>query len=326
MVEFTMSDMHEFAYHCFPRRVSGESVESAHKRGFATLESMVKHGLLLTIELVQWPELYHGNQIGATTTASQRRLSFTQLPGERLSDHRKIFGDFALEFSIANLVHIGGVPVIYFPRPQAGQIGLEGVGSNMVNRLAEVRTLLAMLKEISHALVDAPGFKLENCPPAGGAPMIASFSTEETAGIRRFLASIPSLRGVSTFDHLLGGIDGVFSLFYYTDDSKYTVPLGYYQQREWRLLNCFHNNTALSHPATIEQVEELLKINAAFFGKQMQFAQGEEIMAKHCHFYPSLNGRHILSYVRRIFVPMSYEEPVKTMFRQYDLEIPVATK
>ena len=92
------------------------------------------------------------------------------------------------------------------------------------------------------------------------------------------------------------------SLFYPTENLSYTSMLGYYRQREWRIISGHYlHGKANTELATTAQVTELIEIDREFFSREMEFADGHHQIGAKCHFMNA--GGRLLARVHRVIVP-----------------------
>lgn len=124
-------------YHAFPRRSLG-SAEDESRQGLRILEAVLKRGLIVTPELVEW----RLRQTGEPTYTAQKRICFTALGPNEFSDHARLFGSFALGFDRAALESLGATPVFYVPRhlPDGGKG--RNIGSFYIERLLQIQMFL----------------------------------------------------------------------------------------------------------------------------------------------------------------------------------------
>src|SRR5262245_8661149 len=62
-----------YFFHSFPRRKGATA-----KKGLAILESIVRSGLLLTPELIEWREIQSNGRFSEPFTVAQKRVCFTE--------------------------------------------------------------------------------------------------------------------------------------------------------------------------------------------------------------------------------------------------------
>jgi hypothetical protein len=100
----------------------------------------------------------------------------------------------------------------------------------------------------------------------------------------------------------------VSSCFYPTENEKYTEPLHYYRQREWRIVGgsfTFGGQEPMTI-ATAEQVSTLLAIDSDFFSKQLSFsnptagvgASEVDSLARRGHFFRTLGDLDVIGSAR----------------------------
>ena len=296
---------HSYLYHSFPRPADRTSAPDIPK-GLKILRSIISHGLLLTPEEIRWRNPAAKDPIKGETRAIQRRACFTEIPPERLSEHSVRFGPFAIEFEIGQLRKLGALPVLYVPTAFQSREALEGLGAELIGGLADVTRLVETLRLLSEEIGKRPtiGLTLNDSK-------VASLDIAETEGVRKLLAALPSAE-IAALGEMSAKLRTLSSCFYLVDDPRYTEELGYYLQREWRIVGGFSFQGMVITPATSEQQKELLEIDPVFFGqKRLEFfdqsdAVGkvvEDVRAPRSHFYSRLNGRHFLAYARRVLLP-----------------------
>lgn len=284
-----------FFYHNFPRR--GRNETSQIEWGLKILESIIDHGLLLVTEPVSiWKEDHSGAH---DIRMCQARISFTELSPLEIVEHSKHFGSFALEFEISMLVRLGAIPLFYIP-PPSGSNGYEGVGAAMIARLSEISNLLKRLTDIDKIICLQP-MDQELVLLVNGNYIPFGCSVRSARLLLDLL-----LYESQPFEQLSNALGAVGGFFYPTDDPRYNDVLGYYRQREWRILADFSRLGVPSCKiATNAQQESLLSFDADFFGKMIQFEIGKPPQRRvdRCWFYKELGGSHVLTLARRILVP-----------------------
>ena len=302
-------------YHSFPRRVQGPM--PAVDKGLAILRSMASMGLVLTPEQTQWTELLTDGTQSSPRTLSQKRTSFTDIGESELSDHSATFGPFTLEFGYENLRRLGGLPVFYLPLGLSEEEGFDGLGGAMLMRLGEIQLLLERLGELHDAAESAPPDEtLRVDHPNGAFTVIGAAATKTlldilTAGIQPYEVLVSNLRGLS-------------GMFYPIEDLDYTELLGYYRQREWRIIA---NMEFQGEPVTRELADDeksvLLSIDIDFFGREEDFRSGRYRIVDQCRVMPSLAGRHLLAYAERLFVPEGSRNDAEDILSDAGIEVPV---
>jgi hypothetical protein len=130
------------------------------------------------------------------------------------------------------------------------------------------------------------------------------------------------------------------SCFYPTENPKYTDPLHYYRQREWRVVAgppFIYNGEPCSRVATSQQAQMLLEIDRDFFSKRLSFFDaaaklGEKVsdtIANRCHFMQCVGDLDVVALARCLVIPddaaetsqleQLYRERGVDMIRQSDV-------
>ena len=95
-----------FFCHSFPRR-RRDTDSLAIDKGLVILSSIVRSGFLLTPEMVEWREHLDDGTQSDPIQVFQKRVCFTELAPQELSEHGNLFGAFAIEFPLENLRLLG---------------------------------------------------------------------------------------------------------------------------------------------------------------------------------------------------------------------------
>ena len=105
------------------------------------------------------------------------------------------------------------------------------------------------------------------------------------------------------FSQIQGAIQGLCSLFYFTDD-EYKEPLHYFRQREWRIIQGMNiEGTVQDRELEIWEQEAILDVDRDFFGFEVESRTGRHCRVDLCRLLPKINGKHIREYINRILVP-----------------------
>lgn len=288
-----------YFYHNFPRRYKDD--ETLHiEKGLSILASIKQSGFVLTPEITEWREPISDGSLSKPWKVVQKRCCFTELVPSDVANHSDVFGKFALEFEIPILRQLGGIPVFYLPRATNEDRGLESLASALLARIGEIQVLLNRLGELEE-LVKNTSDKNKILQIAknnhvlgpiqcsiGGAEDLISFlryDSQPVAVLRN------ALRALSGF-------------FYPSEDFRFTGPLAYYRQREWRIIaNMSKLGQDLTRDPTDEEKESLLKIDNEFFNKKLEFLTGTYPLIDQCQIFDSLDGKPIIKYVKRVIVP-----------------------
>lgn len=256
-----------YFYHSFPRKPNNRN----RALGLKILDSILKNGLLLTAEQREFPSS-EGLRKG---TFVQKRVCFTALTPNRLAHHSRTFGSFSLEFRGSAIRDFGALPAVYFSGrlPNGGL--LNDSGESLVRHLLEaygdLRRLWDLKDKGTNKQIALANAVLKKIHPSG----------------------IP-------IQKLYFALQALLNLYYPTDDKKWTGPLHYYHQREWKIIpNFAYKNTWHYKPLTEEQRTELLKINRKFFYAKINGKPRVDL----CSCFYDVGGKNIVASIRRIIVP-----------------------
>lgn len=205
----------------------------------------------------------------------QRRMCFTALARHELEAHTKSFGPFAIEFTVPNLFKCGAIPAVYLPQLTDNDADLSGAGTMILKSLDQIEKVFRDLKDDQ-------------------SPVIQKLDRE----LRMDGTNLHELRWVaSTFRNL----------FYPTgrETEMAKNPLGYYQQREWKIIENFARKdsfgnavcdvTKLAGSAPIE----LITANDWLTGR---ISDGERFIDKSL-LLSSVAGVQVTDLINRIIVP-----------------------
>lgn len=309
-----MPDRH--FYHCFPRRGGIDSTAHA----VSVLSSIVERGLLLTPERIPLRESLADGSTGPESFIFQKRLCFTELTRPELASHCEAFGPIAIEWRIHTLIEIGAIPVFYVPLRET-PFSNDGTASSMLVRLGEVQELLSRLESLQQvAARSANPAELLHITRNGTVVANTSCTVGAAQDLLHYLGT-----GIQPIGSLTAAIRFLFGYFYPTDNQKYTGLLGYYRQREWRLLaNAINRGIPITEEVSTRDIEALKRIDPQFFERELDFPTGRQTIAQQCHLMRSFRGEPVLRSASRIIVPDAMLEPVRTLLSDSKLEIEVA--
>jgi len=167
----------------------------------------------------------------------QRRICFTALSPSELPKHALVFGSFAIEYTTEVLLKLGALPAIYLPELAGGEVDLGDAGMRLLRGLGLVEHVLIRLKNSDDPIAKTIGAEL------------AEMKTD-----------LHNLRWVPTIAQ---------NLFYPAGSRKYdTGLLGYYEQREWKIIENFTRLNSEGKPVwdfvslTDDQKIELVTMNS----------------------------------------------------------------
>ena len=299
-----------YFYHSFPRRSNGEQDEI--ERGLRILMSMVKSGLLLTPEHDYWQESLSDGTLSDKKPIIQIRACFTELEESKLGDHSEYFGHFALEFAEPTFRQLGAIPVFYIPRPPIENPGLESLGAMMLCRVAEIQGLLnrlAMLEGLVNQTKDK-----SSCIKIPNQETGALEEIQMTACGAQDLISFLKQKSepISTLRNSLQGLSG---FFYPTENLCYTESLGYYRQREWRIVErMIELQKEQCRKLTNDETNDLLQLDQEFFVKEHNYKDGPARRVDKCRYIEALAGKSFMRHVNRVIVPPeAFEDAVKIL-------------
>jgi len=173
----------------------------------------------------------------------QRRVSFTELALSELAEHSTVFGPISLSFDIPKLRDAGATPVIYVPKgTEDSPLSLFATFCvNGVYHTKHVLSQLHQLKEVSNPVLTAQRLKMPVSPECE-----ITLSNNDPDGniVNQYKLPASAIRDILQyvgfnnipFDHSAAVLGFLLNLFYPTDNAHRDDQLGYYRQREWRLI------------------------------------------------------------------------------------------
>jgi hypothetical protein len=301
--------MNRFYFHSYPRQRTGELRTDQLRKAELISQSILDNGLLLTPENHEYSLRDRDSNIIDQIKVIQRRICFTELEPAALPKHSESFGPFALVYEIEVLRRFGALPVFYVPLVTDGGY-LSGLASELLAGLTDASRLVSSLVAIRRHLAGSVRLNLEYRGRS------VAFGPDQSDVIRFFIDTLlDSARtdGGATESRL----STTASCFYPTENPKYTEPLHYYRQREWRIVGGFFsfNNVPMSVPATEAQVRQLEAIDLDFFTKRMRFAEPtlgigaevEDTMARRSHFFSQLGDLNVVDLAKCLVIPTDFE-------------------
>ncbi len=303
--------MQRFLYHSFPRRRENDTL-ATFRKAETILRNITEYGLLLTPELVTWVEQEPYPGQARNFSYVQRRICLTELSRSELPKHATFFGEYAIEFDMAAARELGAIPVFYIPASTQAA-GFNAIGATMMHRLGEIRDLLASLEQVlafdDHS-GDVPLLKNER-------PVECSVRAAR-AFVRSLFEERVSPRGLGNF------LDALLGHFYPTENLEHNEPLGYYQQREWRIsgrLTKDHIPAVGDSPGELKR--KLLELDKGFFGTMIQFQGDFRSVADWSLVFREVSGRHVLTYASSVICPRERATHVKRVLSEKGLSLEV---
>lgn len=296
-------------YHSFPR---GE--DPGGTIGLATLRCFAHLGFVLAPEVIELQERLSSG-LGRTMRIGQKRICFTEIEAGELQQHAQTFGPFSIEFDIADLNTAGATPVFYYP-PAESLGGMSGVAEALILNLGDIVNLINDLAELKNFCMGRNG------PEPVTLEWANQVATTNISHLSAMLAYLEHKNG--EFRHLQAAIRGLGQLFYPTHVERYVDPLAYYRQREWRLIGDIAVNGVLTMRApTNEEIDLLLQANPRFFSREVELLNGPCRRADECRIYVHPEGRHAMSFARRVIVPRDHVNASEAILREAGVNLPV---
>jgi hypothetical protein len=306
-------------FHSFPRPKKDEPEDATLDRGLRILTLMKQAGLVLAPEIVKW----NMSALGAKDfSVLQRRASFTELHLNELGAHGRVFGPIALSFDIAKLRGAGATPVIYVPQGSA-ENPLSLIALFCVNGAYHTKYVLSQLQQLKQVTDPAmaiellkrplaPGctVKLANTDPAGN--VVAEY-TVLADDIRHVLQHV-GFNNIP-FDHSAGVLGAFLNMFYPTDNPYTNDQLGYYRQREWRLIgdNVNIKGRPISRGLSAPEVGRLEQIDPEFWARELTADGVQRRRSELALLYDPLPDWDFLDLVEEIFVPQGATDLVRAI-------------
>jgi len=238
---------------------------------------MKQVGLVLAPENVSWD--VSGFSLGSRQLdILQRRASFTELATSEIAGHSAMFGPISLSFDIGKLRAAGATPVIYVPQGIADN-PLSQIATFCVNGAQHTKYVLSRLHDLKE--LSDPGrlalrlgkpvspsceLNLQNTDAAGNVVARYNLRIADVQNLLQYIGfnSIP-------FDHSAGILGYFLNIFYPTDNLYQNDELGYYRQREWRLVasNVNIHGRPIGRSLSAAEVVQLEDIDPEFWGRQL---------------------------------------------------------
>ncbi len=286
--------MGQYFYHSFPKSNGAKKLEN-YRNGVAILELILKHGLLLTPEVLEFTE-ERINGEPRISKATQCRACFTLINQNELKQHSKIFGSFSLEFETDVLRNLGIMPVFYVPKLTGGKYGQ--IGPMAMNRIAEIQHILKTLHNLTDAIDKAPEAHDSLARHIDDKTMTYQLNTGE---LNKFIKDLPIGEDIR---ELLAFIQSFSSLFYPADNTRHDKEFSYYFQNEWRIIaNLATKDERLSTPLDNKQKEEITPMNPDFFQGILSTKRWKKSRIDMCELLNVGEGKATLDLINKIYIP-----------------------
>lgn len=304
--------------HSFPRPKSDESEDTTLERALNILALIRDVGLVLAPEALEWnlQQLVPGQKSLRTL---QRRLCLTELSAADLPSHSKVFGPLALSFDNAKLRDAGAMPVIYIPQGLSTPLSL--IGTMCVNGTHHTKYVLGQLQQLKDLSNPksaaqefgqpvAPNYTLDLQNTDASGQVVAKYSVPATQ-VQKVLQhvgfnSIP-------FDHSMGVLSVFLNMFCPTDNLHLSEPLGYYRQREWRLIagDMRVDGRPMGRELSDAEKQRLAAVDPTFWNRTLD-VDGTSVSRKDLAFvYDPVPGWHPLDLIESIHAPASAFSRIK---------------
>lgn len=304
--------------HSFSRPKPNETKDALAERVLEILGLIRDIGLILAPELIEWDLSEIGLGKGVLAVL-QRRICFTELAPANLPRHAETFGPLAIAYEIEVLRNAGAMPVMYVP--QALDSSISGLASFCVNGALHTKKVLEQLQnlqDLSDPSIAAMRYNkpvdsnytlnLQNVSPQGELVGSYSIQAEHVQQFLKFIGfnSIP-------FQHSIGILDVLLNLFCPTDNLHRNELLGYYQQREWRLIssNVHFEGHPMVRDLSSSEKERVLKTNAKFWSHTLTVEKREYRRIDLAVVYDPFQGWNALGKAQCIYTPMADEDKVR---------------
>ena len=309
-----------FFFHTFPRPRRGEPEEATFNRAIRILRYMADTGLVLAPEIVTWEIGVAGGTIDRLPIL-QRRASFTELALSELTGHSTVFGPISLSFDIDTLREAGVTPVIYVPQ-HSGMGSLSQLATFCAKAAWHTRYVLERLQELKvmsdpdtavarfgKPLAPDCVFNLTNTDPKGKVVAQYAVSAANIQAIMKYIGyrNIP-------FDHSIGMLSVFLNMFYPTDNAYSGELLGYYRQREWRLIGGVDFNARpIARSLTDKEKARLIKIDGEFWTRELTVEGKQQTRAALALMYDPVQNWRFFDIVRNIYVPRRFEAEARSI-------------
>lgn len=303
-------------YYLFPR--GSNDTEKA----LAILKSIIERGLVLTPELIHFSEKLANGERSKPWSLMQKKISFTELSPDELTEHSSFFGAFSLEWEQTVLIEMGAVPVFYVPLQPSHIDANDGLAAAILSRVGEIQQLLERLKGLEDIINSSRNDSEPLQITRNGVPIK---QTKCTVGGAADLLEMLKM-DIQPIPALDGALRALSGYFYPVDNPCYTDLLGYYRQREWRILaNARCNGVQITHEVTEKDSRALLAINHEFFGRAIDFRSGTALRVSGCQIFRSFRGEPIIKSVRRVICPSDAKSKVQKLLNSKGFDMEVAS-
>jgi hypothetical protein len=252
-----------------------------------------KIGLVLAPEILDW-------DLRAIAAGSeklqllQRRLCLTEISPSELCQHSTMFGPIAIAFDVEKMRDAYHTKYV-------------------LERLQELKNLSdpAFVAEHIQKPVD-PNYNLNlrNSDPAGNIIATYDVPAKQVQSMLKYVGfnNIP-------FDHSIGILSIFLNMFCPTDNTQTGEQLGYYRQREWRVIagDVKLNDRSLGRQLLDEEKAELLAIDQLFWDKVLTYGDHQSRRCDLALVYKPITGWNAFEFAEAIYAPGHALEQVRAV-------------
>ena len=300
-----------YFFHSFARPKANQVEHETLERSLSILAFMKEVGLVLAPEVVSWDITASGGG-NQRFSILQRRACFNELALEELPPHSRIFGPTSLAFKIAELRGAGATPVIYVPQGLQDS-PLSRISSTCAYGAYHTQAVLKQLQGLKEQSDPQIAARLANMPVSPDYELI--LNNPDSAGniVAEYRVPAKHVQHVLQhvgfnnipFDHSTGILSVFLNMFYPTDNAHTGDDLGYYRQREWRLIagDLNFNGRPLGRSLTPDEVERLERIDGRFWNRELTIGEVTQRRSALAIVYDPLPGWNFLKSVEAIYAP-----------------------
>ena len=306
-------------FHSFPRPKQGESPNDTLERGLRILALMRKIGLLLAPELVSWDVSLVSNGTEQLSTL-QRRACFTELSEAELPAHSAIFGPTALSFNLMALRSAGATPVIYVPQGISESL-LSQLGTFCVRGAHHTRYILNQLQGLKEMSDPTIAEKRLGLPVNPNYQLDLRNTDAEGKVVARYPVAASDVRHVLQhvgynnipFDHSVAILTVFLNMFYPTDNAHTGDALGYYRQREWRVIagDINFNQRPMGRSMSPTEIAEVEDIDPQFWTRELTVDGVPTRRSALAQIYDPVPDWDFFSLVEEVLVPREAVDRVR---------------
>lgn len=233
-----------------------------------------------------------------------------------------MFGPISLAFDIAKLRAAGAMPVIYVPQGTSDN-PLSQIATFCVNGAHHTKYVLSQLHELKE--LSDPGrlalrlgkpvspnceLNLQNTDAAGEVVARYNLRIADVQNLLQYIGfnNIP-------FDHSAGILGYFLNIFYPTDNLYLSDELGYYRQREWRIVanNVNVHGRPIGRSLSAAEVVQLEEIDLEFWGRQLSADGKLQRRSDLALIYDPMPAWRFFELVDEVFVPPSVVDQVEAV-------------